>query len=237
MGKGGGDQTVTQTVDPATQRYVAGTRGIAGQGERWLRDQDPSQFLLGPTAAGQQGINILQNLGIGPQGVADWMNPYAEQMRGVFDYQRDAAATQAQKAATAAGVWGGGGGRAGVQQALDAVGRREQEWQANAYQQAVQNMFAGGQFGLQQAQGLLGAGEYERSLAERQAQAPLWQYQQRIGMRNQALGPYGTTSTQEMQGNPMGGALGGAVTGAGLGFGVPGAIIGGGLGLLGGLFG
>lgn len=237
MGKGGGDQTVTQMVDPQTQKYVQGMRGVAKQGSRLVEQQAPEGgWFEGMNPMIEQALSGMANLGFGPGQVQDWMNPYRAQMGEVFDYQRQVAENQARKQATAMGTFGGAGGYNAIQNALAGVNRQQQEWEANAYNQAVQNMIAGGGMEMQRLGGLLQGGEYQRSLAERERQQPLWQKQQQLNFLNQGIGPYGTTSTQQMQGNPLGGALGGAMTGLSIG-GPIGGLVGGGLGLLGGLFG
>lgn len=206
-------QTVTTQVDPRTQQYVNQIRGTA-QGAAGVALNHPGQFFLGPSP-----------LSIGDQ-AARFMNPYQQNVidatRGEFDHLRAQAGMQAQQQATAQGAFGGS--RAAIMQGsrLGALDRAQASQIANLQQQGYQNAMQMG----------LGYSEYERSLAERQAQEPLFRQQQALNFQNMGLGPYGTSQVGQQPRNILGGIAGGAIAGSSLG--LPG-IIGG--GLLGGLFG
>lgn len=123
----------------------------------------------------------------------------------------------------------------------------QQGWQ-NAMQQALQqqglgaNVLSGAlQRQLQMGQYGTGvgmqAGEHMRQLQEMAMRNPVLMYQNALQMSNAGMSPYGTSVTAPAGGtNPFGSAAGGALAGGSVA-GVPGALVGGGLGLLGGIFG
>jgi hypothetical protein len=212
MGKSRNRQTtMTQGIDPASQRYVGQMRQQAMQGVG-AATGTPGQFFLGSDAAGS---------------IQDHMNPYIQgvidPMRAEFDLLRGQANVDVNQQAVGAGAFGGS--RHGI-----AAGQRLGEIDRAQAGQVAQLMHGG----FQQAQQ---AREHERQLLERQAMEPLFRQQQALQFMQGGLGPTGQTVTQTMPGQSIfGSAAGGAMTGFGIG-GPKGALIGGGLGLLSGLFG
>ncbi len=265
MAKGGGGETVTQGLDPATQQFVEQTlRPTAQAGIAAAQGGGP--FFTGPSATFQQGVQALQGLGAGgfgaafdPASIAQFQDPFEQQVvggiQGDIQRQREAALTRGAQEATAAGAFGGS--RSGIlqAQALGDINRAEigqlagirsqgfgQSLQAALGQQQLQQQAGlaglqfGGQLGLQRAFGLQQAGEVERQIANQQAQEQLFRQQQALGFAQGGIGPFGTVQTAQQQGSLLGGAAGGALTGFAAG-GPIGGLVGGGLGLLGGIFG
>lgn len=178
-------QTVTQQVDPATQKYVEQMRGAA-TGAQNVALNAPGQFMLGPT-----------DMSIGDQ-AERFMNPYMKNVvdatRGEFDHMRGQAVNQGNIAATRAGAFGGS--RAAVAQ-----GARLGEIDRAQGSQIAGLMHGGYNDALKMG---LGYSEYERSLKERQAQEPLFRNQQGLQFLNMGLGPYGSNSQQKMSGGLFG---------------------------------
>lgn len=200
-------QTMTQGIDPASQRYVNQMRNQGMQGAN-VATGHPGQFFLGSEAAGS---------------IQDHMNPYLQgvidPMRAEFDLLRGQAQTGVAQEATQAGAFGGS--RHGVAQGT----RLGQLDQAQAMQMG---QMMHGAFGQAQA-----AREHERALMERQAMEPLFRQQQALQFMQGGLGPVGQNVTQTQPGQSfLQGAAGGALTGFGAG-GPWGALAG---GLLGGIF-
>lgn len=207
MGKGGRTQTVSQAPDAASQGHINQMRRMAGNAAQTAQG---GNFFTGPITQEQiQGA----------------MNPYMDQViggvRGEFDHLRSQAGMQTEQDATMAGAFGGS--RQGV-----AEGVRLGELDRAQTGQIAGLMQGGYNQALQFA-------EHQRSLQERQMQEPLFRNQQALNFMNLGMGPVGTTQTQTTPRNPLGSAAGGAL--AGSAFGPWGAAIGGGVGLLGGLFG
>ena len=241
MAKKGGVQDV-QTIqsqdDPfregfqnkVSNEYLNAVNGRLNPEQQFMRNQLP-EFLRGQMdIAGQQGLT----------GIEGFYNPFEQQviggLRGEADLQRAGAQNRAADVATRSGAFGGDRAAILEAQMTDDVNRNAMNTIGQFQNQGFQN--AAGQ--------LLGA----RGMAGNMAQFGMGQMnqfgQQQINNRMELLGmmPQGfnqdrtITQGQEGQqgaGNVIAGAAGGAL--AGLPFGAPGAIIGGGIGLLGGLFG
>lgn len=228
MSKGGGSQTVSTRLDPKTQDFVDQMRRMAIQGAGTINTS-----VAGPTGAFTQGLEGLQNL---PQYAQQFFNPFQDQVIGGvqadFDRQRQFALNNAAQQATGAGAFGGS--RSGIlqAQALGDVNQNEAQTLANLRMGGYNNAL---NFGMQNAQQLMQGGEALRQIQNQQSQTPFMNAQQRLQLMNLGLGPFGTSQSQPMYGNPLGGAAGGAL--AGSAFGPIGTAIGGGIGLLGGLFG
>lgn len=157
-----------------------------------------------------------------------FMNPYQEQViggiRGEFDHLRDQALMGTNQQATQAGAFGGS--RAAVM-----AGARMGELDRAQTSQIGNFLHGGYQNAMNQG---VGFAEMQRQLQQQQQMEPLWRQQQAMNMMNLGMGPHGYSMSQQGGGsNAMGSAIGGATVGSA--FGVPGAAIGGGLGLLGGL--
>ena len=204
--------TVTQRPDAQSQGYIDRMRQAA-QGAAGMATGMPGNFFSGPLQFGQ--IQAAMNPYI--QGVVD-------PTRAEFDYMRGQAAGGANADATQAGAYGGD------RAALMASNRMGNLDRAQASQMA--GLYSGGYNAAVQL------AEHNRQLAQQQAMEPLWRQQQGLNFMNQGIGPVGTTSTQSQTPgqDPFGSAFGGALAGFGAG-GPWGALAGGGLGLLGGLFG
>lgn len=211
MSKNGKPQVVNTGVDPRSQGYIDKLRSY-GQGAA-------ATAAGGPAGGGSWFTGALT-----PDQINAAMSPYLSNVvdatRGEFDYLRSKSANDVQSQATMAGAYGGS--RHGVAEAVRA-GELDR-----AQTGQIANLMQGG---YQQA---LALAEHQRQLREQQLQEPLWRQQQALQMMNLGMGPVGTQVSQPTQKNILGSVAGGAA--AGSTFGVPGAIIGGGLGLLGGLF-
>lgn len=221
----GGSFAGAQTALPAAGGggITGGFGGILARGQAGLRGMpgatgapaapggdaftfDPSlipQFFPGATPEFLQGVDILRNLDV--SAMTD------------FDRQRALSRQRAAQLATAGGAFGGS--RSAV---LESIGQRD----INEVEAQTLARLRGAQ-----AQGLLGAGEQLRQIAQLQAQNPLFAAQQALGIAQTGLGIPGSITSQPLSGSPFGSALGGAA--AGSAFGPIGAGIGGGLGLLG----
>jgi hypothetical protein len=186
-----------------------------------------------------------------------YMNPYQSQvidaMNQQFDRSGQYALNAAKQQATGAGAYGGSrlgvmqaGALAQNEQARNAqIGNALQQGYGQAYNQWMQDrnmaaqlgsqglggMFSGMQYGnawdMQRAQANMNAGEYMRNLQQQQMQEPLMRAQAVQSLAGQAMGPYGTTQTQQKSGSLFGGLLGAATTIGGLGgFGALGSLAG-----------
>jgi len=284
-GGGGGEQTQTVTVDPATQAFVEGqlrpaateAAGVAtGQAQPFFGAADPAQLaaqqqlqglsqeqlqqFFGAAGGAAQNLGLAATPGLG--GIEQFFDPFQQQViSGVqsdFDRQRQLASTSAAQQATQAGAFGGSRGAVLESLGQADVGRRESQALAqirsggfqNAAQQLAQQRQLQAQLGfgglgalgqgIGLGQGLAGQqfiqGGALRDIRNQQSQEDLFRQQQRLGFLGQGIGPFGQSGSQQQGGGSLlGGIAGGAL--AGSAFGAPGAIVGGGLGLLGGLFG
>lgn len=211
MSKSSGKQTVVQQPDAASRGYINQMRGY-GQGAATAAMGQPGSFFTGPLGAGQ---------------IQQAMNPYLQNvmqgMNSLYDNQRQQAMLNANAMATQSGAFGGSKHGAMMGARLAGIDRDQ------AYQT--------GQMLNQAYGGAVQLAEHNRQLQERMLQEPLFRNQQALNFLNLGMGPVGTSSVQSGTpgNNPMGSALGGATMGSQ--FGPWGALVGGGLGLLGGLFG
>lgn len=228
--KGGRTTTQTTRLDPSSEAYVGHTRRAA-------KDAAATIGGAGPLFLGADPRTIEQQM-------APFMNPYLSQVvggvRGEFDHLRGQARLAGNDAATRAGAFGGA--RHGV-----AEGVRMGELDRAQASQIGGLLSSGFRDALSQG---LQHSEYQRALAERQAQEPLFRAQQQLAMLNMGMGPHGQVNTTVEPGpstfgqvaglgltaagmglfGPLGGAAGAAVGGGGGGGG------GGGLGLQGSAF-
>lgn len=217
MAKGGSKQTVTQGVDPATQRYVAGMRGAATQGANAITGGGP--FFTGPNQTP-----------IADQ-VQPFMNPYISNVvdatRGEFDFLRGQAQMATDQGATAAGAYGGS--RHGITSGarLGEIDRAQAGTIASLLQGGYTDALNRG----------TAYSEHQRQLEQQRMQEPVFRNQVAMGLYNLGLGPTGTVTSQPTQTNRWGSALGGAATGASIGSMIPGlgTAVGAGIGGLGGL--
>jgi hypothetical protein len=245
-------------------RFIPGVNQMTQQGQQQLGQQYGQYGQLGRQYGGLTenlglGTGILQDAANG--NVSRFMNPYEQQVIGGvqtdFDRQRQMGMNAASDLATKANAFGGSRSAVLQANALNDVNRNESAMLANlrqgGYESAMNNALGiGSQLtnyglaGLGGQQNTLGAqnqisgqqmqaGEYNRALQERQ-NAEL--YNRRFEALN-AFSPFigagGTSTSAPTSSNPLMSGLGGAATG--FSFGGPiGAAVGGGLGLLSGLF-
>src|SRR5207245_5862146 len=130
------------------------------------------------------------------------MSPYLAQMNPFFAQQRQQAIEQANQQATLAGAFGGD--RSGIGAAV--AGSQADQTQAAFNYQAFQDAMQRAQYASGLGFGAIGAGAFLPQ-----------QYQSgQLGLLQQALGPYGQTTTQQMYSDPFGQFLGTGLTLAGL---------------------
>jgi hypothetical protein len=212
-------QTVVQTADPKSQKYIDATRGYG--------DQAANVAMQGPAGGGSWFTGPLQQT---PAEMAQpFMNPYQDQViagvRGEFDHLRAKAGMGTDQAATQAGAFGGS--RHGV-----ATGTRMGELDRAQASQIGGLLYQGHQNSM--TQGMQFA-EHQRQLQQQQLQDPLFRQQTALNFRNLGMGPVGSSTTQTTPSNPMGGAMSGAALGTAIMPGI-GTAVGAGLGLLGSWF-
>jgi hypothetical protein len=243
MSKGGGDSTTTTSIDPQIKeeyfKNLEQARSVAGA--------LPVQQFAGFNPLYQRGEEALTNIGLTPfnqASIQEFMNPYEQQViqgtLGDIEQSRQMAAIQNAQQATAAKAFGGS--RYGVQQsltdqaALAQAAKTGAQMRQQGYGTAAQMAQAARQMGLQGAQTVLGLGGARQQLAQAQLDAARNLDLQKLQISQGALGlspaALGGTSTTPIYKNPASSALGGAAAGYQIG-GVPGAIIGGTIGLLG----
>jgi len=206
-------------------------------------------------------------MGFDPASAQQFFNPFQEQVIGGlqsdFDRQRGLSARSANQTATAQGAFGGTRAEIAKQVGQSEIGRNEanvlgqvrsagfnrsMQQALGLFGQQQQAGLAGLGFGLQglqqgagidlaRQQSLFGANTQLQQLEQQRRLGPLFGQQQALNFLNLGLGPTGQSQQTSTPGaNPFLSALGGAGTGFVTG-GPIGAAIGGGLGLLGGLFG
>lgn len=196
-------------------------------------------------------IGELSNFSLSDANIGAMMNPYIQNVEQAALAQGERALARNLSNISDAGLRAGGafGSRQGVlegaaasEQALGQAGLSAQ-LRNQGYQQAIGNIFAEQQAGLQAAQAGFGAGSALQQQRQRELTAEEMRYNamrgyplEQLNILGSALGqvPFGQTTTQSTptSGSPFMGAIGGA-----LGFGQAGlpSWLGGGLGFLGGL--
>lgn len=260
MSKGGGQQTVTQTVDPATQRMQQDIYNKARQvaGQKYSAYSGPTVAGANPysTGAAQQfqqlgGLASLGSRALSGDASAfgQFMNPYqqnvVDQVGNQYDQLRSQAHLDANDAATKAGAFGGS--RHAIMEGAR-LGQLDQG-QAATVAQLQQQGFNDAQARAQQAAnfglGALGqqfqAGDYLRNVQQQGYDAAQAQFNDRRDYGQKQLGilqgavqgtPYGTSQSSPLTRNVGAGVLGGALTGAQIGSVIPG--VGTAIGALGG---
>lgn len=223
--KGGGQQS---TLDPATYQqmqasYKAAQDAASQAGTSPYLNQARNFY-----SAGLSGANMGMGALMDPSQMKGFMNPGEQGLidatNANYDYAGKQASQQVDSSATMAGAFGGS--RAAVAQGEAAADIARQRATAvggiqyQTYNDAVQRAMGMANFGM-------GAG---------QSLAGLDPATMRANILRQSIMPYGQ---QVSQGSPGSGFLGGAGTGALVGskFGPAGALIGGGIGGIAGLFG
>lgn len=209
---GGGSQTVTQQLDPQTQKYVDFLRQQA-QGYAAGRYPLPQEV---QNAQGQYGQYANAGaLGLGSltgQNQA-FMNPYLQFTNPLFDELRQKSLQAVGGAATQAGAYGGSRQGVAQGQAVSDIANQQAAYNVQGFNDAQQRALAAANLGF----GAIGAGAF---LPQQYASGQL-------GLLNQGIGPYGMTTTTTQHQSPFQTLVGLGTTAAGLYFG-------GGLGGLGG---
>lgn len=198
-GKGGGSETVTTQLDPATQKYVQGQRNIGLQEQQKLlrggplfagadpRQQQALDQIARMNPDLQQFMDVSSGLAgsfgqaFDPSSINQFMDPFRDDVvsgaQGMFDRQRGLAQTGAKQMATKAGAFGGARSALLEGQAIGDVNRQEA--------QVIPQILSGGfsqalnaALGQQGRQDQLGMGGLQNLLAGTQ-------FQSNFGMQKQ----------------------------------------------------
>jgi len=218
--KGGGQQSVSQTVDPRTAQYVDYARrlamGYTGSGPGNYGGGDPILRNLPPEvqAAQQQygqyarGGNLGFSALTGDAGAAaQFQNPYLSAMNPFFAQQRQQAIEQANQQATLAGAFGGDRSQIGAAVAGSQADQTQAGFNYQAFQDAMQRAAQAANLGF----GAIGAGAF----------LPQAYQSGQLNLLNQALGPHGQTQTQQSHSDLFSQLLGLGATAGGLFLGRP----------------
>lgn len=197
MSKGGGTQTVTQNIDPQTRAYVDQIRqralGVAG-----TPNTGAQQALGGFQQFANLGLSGANALAGDPSAVAQFMNPYQATLDPYWNQIRQQTLGTVNDAATQASAFGGSRHGVAAGQALADVGNAQAQQRYGEFSNAMNR--AGGLanlgFGAQQA--LFGGANQLR--------------EQDIDLLMRAVGPYGTSQSQQTQGGGLLGGLGGVLS-------------------------
>lgn len=258
--KGGGNQVVTQKLDPQTeamQRDVynrarqASTQKYTPYGGQTVAGASPLQ-----TGAAQayQGLGGLASLGgaamAGDQGAfSQFMNPYQQNVVDAvgsqYDTLRGQAHLDANDAATRAGAFGGSRHAVMEGERLGQLDQGQAQTTAgilqSGFNDAQQRALQAANFGMGALGQQFGAGDYFRNIQQQYLTDQQGRFNEGRDWELRNLGvlqsgmsgtPYGQSQSQPLNSNPLAGIAGGAMTGFAMG-GPVGGIIGGGLGLLG----
>lgn len=188
---GSNKTTVTQQLDPATQRYVDMMRQQA-QGYQSGNYQLPGnvQGALDQYGRYAQGGNLgLSALTGDPSAVSSFMNPYMSQLNPFFAQQRDRAVEAANQRATLAGAFGGARSDIGAAEAGNLADQTAAGYRVNEFNNA-----------MARAQGLAQMGF---GAAGAQAFLPQQYASGQLGLLGQGMGPYGMTTTQSTSTSPF----------------------------------
>lgn len=209
---GGGKQTVTQQVDPATQRYVDYMRQQA-QGYAAGRYPLPQEVQQAQQGLGQYSQAGLLGLGSLTGQNQAFMNPYLQFANPLFDELRQRSLQAVNSQATGAGAFGGSRQGVAQGQALADIANQQAGYNVQGFNDAQNRALQAAQMGY----GATAAGAF---LPQQYAQGQL-------GLLNQGIGPYGTTQTTTSSQSPFqqllglglmaGGALLGGPAGAAAG--------------------
>jgi len=228
----------------------AGAAGAFGD----LYNQSGNMTNLG-LGIGRQGAGQFMQGGLGqlPGIVSQIAGPQLQGMMPLFAQQAQQAGLRNDQNATSVGAFGGSRMEIGAQEAIRNANMGHNQFAGNLFGQATgqglgflgqqqgQNLqlanlgFGAAQNGLslggQFGGNLMNAGSLFRDIGNQFRQEDLYRAQQGMGLRNNAIGPYGQSQTAAQPSNKFGSAAGGAASGFAMG-GPLGAGIGGGLGLL-----
>lgn len=201
----GGHETVSQTLDPAAQRYVEYMRqqaqGYAGGKMPLPPELQQAQQRYGNYArGGQLGFNALT----GDAGAAQsFMNPYLSQLNPFFAQQRQQAVQGANDLSTQMGAFGGDRSQIAALLAGQQADQTQAGFQVGAFNDAMQRALAASNLGF----GAIGMG----------AALPQQYAQGQLGILQQGLGPFGQTQTTKSKGDIFSQLLGAAGLAQGLG--------------------
>lgn len=198
----GGSQTITNGLDPRSQRYVEEMRNRA-------RSAAGAGTPAGMTDALDSWRGLMDLGGTGaaamagdPAAVSRFMNPFNSQMGPVFDEIRRRTMTSVDDAATQAGAWGGSRHGVATGQALADVGNNEAAMHYGEFSNAMNRA------GLLAGLGLDAGGRMFQGAGDAAAYP--------VDMMNRGLGPTGSQQTVPMRRNLGAGFLGGAASGLGM---------------------
>lgn len=204
MSKGGG-KTVTQTLDPASQRYVDYLRQQAqgyqsGQGPALPPEVQQAQQQYGQYA---QGGNLGFSALIGNADAAQqFMNPYLSQLNPFFAQQRAGAVQGANDLSTQMGAFGGDRSQIAALLAGQQADQNQAGFQVGAFNDAMQRALAASNLGF----AATGAGAF----------LPQQYRSGQLGLLQQGMGPYGTMQTTKNKGDWLSQLLGVASLAGGL---------------------
>lgn len=247
MSKGGGQQTVTQQIDPAIREaYLANLQQARGVAEAL-----PVRQFAGVTPLYEAGERQLTNLGLtpfSPEEITAFQNPYEQQvvqqtLRDIEEQRQMGQLAEAQRA-TAARAFGGS--RQGVAQALTneaalrEAGRTSAALRASGFGTAAELAQRARQIGRQGAMDVLGLGGARQQMTQQELDALRNIGLERLAISQGALAGnlpnLGMTQTSPLYRNVGSSILGGALLGSRIGGGITG--VGAGLGAgIGGLLG
>ena len=231
MSKGGGQQTVTQQIDPAIREaYLANLQQARGVAEAL-----PVRQFAGVTPLYEAGERQLTNLGLtpfSPEEITAFQNPYEEQvvqqtLRDIEEQRQMGQLAEAQRA-TAARAFGGS--RQGVAQALTneaalrEAGRASAALRQQGFGQAAQLAQQARQIGRQGAMDVLGLGGARQQMTQQELDALRNIGLERLAISQGALAGnlpnLGMTQTSPLYRNVGSSILGGSLIGSQIGKGI-----------------
>lgn len=257
-------QTASQValgVNPNAPDLFSGPHGASQDALSQLQQLQGTGGLQDLLGGAQQAISNLGFAGqTGAQGIGAFANPYEQQVlagiQGDIAHQMGLAGVNANQQSTLQGAFSGdrsalaqGAAQGEVARGgINTLAQARQSGYAQQLNALMQDRNRAAQLGMggltAMGQGLgigaglagaqFGMGETFRGIQNQQNMEPLFRQQQALAMLNQGVGPFGQNQQTSGGNNPIAGVAGGAI--AGSTFGPAGAIVGGGLGLLGGLF-
>jgi len=230
-GSSGGGQTTAQSVSPysaaqpALNQIISEAGNLYGQGVGAAGFVPPTQQTLTGLAQ-QEALGAAANQQLAATLSGQFLNPFLSPL-----IQRTASDISTQVAQQFSGAGRTPTSPMAQQQALTQVAQAALPLAFQEY-----GIERGRQLGLaQRTPSLLQTGQQLEAIQRQQQLAPAQALQQYAGLVSPiAAGFPTTTGTSQIQSSPVSTALGGALIGSQVG-GAPGAFIGGGLGLLGGL--
>jgi hypothetical protein len=224
MAKKGGSQTVTTQNDPATQKMIEQIYAAAGQASNTPgapidpRVFEAGRFFSNATRTGNLGLGAL---GGDPSAMAAFMNPFLNEVisgaKGDFADINSQTMKSVDDVATKSGAFGGDRHGIATGTALAENGRTAQNMLSGLRYQGFNDAMGRAQgaanFGMGAAPGLMGIGDYIRTITEHNDPN-----RRKLDiLREGIMGlPHGTSTTQPVNRNLGAGVLGGASAGAGI---------------------